>query len=100
MTWWHLVALAAVAYAFKALGLVVLGQALLRGRAVHLVQLLPAALLAALVAVQTLGDGQELSVDARGAGVAFAGVAVWRRWSFTVVVIGASAVTALTRWLL
>lgn len=99
MTWWHLLALAAIAYAFKALGLVVLGSALVRGRAVHLVQLLPPALLAALVAVQTLSDGQQLSVDARLAGMAFAGLAVWRRWSFTVVVIGAAVVTALTRWL-
>ena len=38
-------------------------------------------------------------VGAGAAGLAFAGVAVWRRWPFTVVVIGAAVVTALLRWI-
>lgn len=97
MSWWHLGLLAVIAYAFKALGLVGLGSAPLRGRAVHVVRLLPPALLAALVAVESASDGQQLVLDARLLGLAFAGVAVWRRWPFTVVVIGAAAVTALAR---
>lgn len=97
MSWFHLVALAATAYAFKAVGLVVLGRMSLRGRAVDVVRLLPAALLAALVAVQTVAVGRDLVLDARVAGVAFAGLAVWRRWPFTVIVIGAAAVTAAIR---
>ena len=55
--------------------------------------LLPVALLAALVAVQTLGDGEELVVDARVAGVAVAGVLLALRAPFLVVILGA-AVTA------
>src|SRR5690606_15934147 len=49
VSWWQLGALAAIAYAFKVLGLVGLGSAPLRGRAAQVVGLLPPALLAALV---------------------------------------------------
>jgi uncharacterized membrane protein len=98
VTWPQLLGLAAVSYALKALGLVVLGSAPPRGRAADAVRLLPAALLAALVATQTFSEGEQLVLDARAVGLAFAGVAVWRRWPFTVVVIGAAAVTALCRW--
>ena len=55
--------------------------------------LLPVALLAALVAVQTLADGTRLAVDARLAGVAVAGVLLALRAPFLVVILGA-AVTA------
>ena len=99
MSWPQLLGLAAVSYALKALGLVVLGAAPPRGRAADVVRVLPAALLAALVAVQTFSDGRALVLDARAMGLAFAGFAVWRRWPFTVVVIGAAAVTALVRWI-
>lgn len=98
MSWWLLLALAATAYLFKAVGLLVLGAAPLTGRAVRVVQLLPAALLAALAAVQTFSTGQNLTVDPRAAGLAFGGLAVWRRWPFAVVVVGAAAVTAAVRW--
>jgi uncharacterized membrane protein len=97
VTWPQLLGLAAISYALKALGVLVLGSAPPKGRAADAVRLLPAALLAALVAVQTFSDGDQLMVDARAAGIAFAAVAVWRRWPFTVVVIGAAAVTALVR---
>lgn len=99
MSWVALSALAVLAYAFKALGLVVLGGTKLTGRATRLVQLLPAALLAALVAVQTFSDGARLVLDARSVGLGFAAVAVWRRWPFVVAVIGAAAVTAAVRWI-
>lgn len=55
--------------------------------------LLPVALLAALVAVQTVGDGTRLALDARLAGVAVAGVLLALRAPFLVVILGA-AVTA------
>ena len=53
--------------------------------------LLPVALLAALIGVQTFGDGQSLVIDARLGGVLVAGFAVWRRWPFLVVVALAAA---------
>ncbi len=99
MSWVVILTLAAVSYALKAVGVVLLGSARLRGRAVDVVGLLPPALLAALVAVQTFSDAQRVVLDARAAGLAFAGLAVWRRLPFAVVVVGAAVVTALVRWI-
>ena len=61
--------------------------------------LIPVALLAALVAVQVWSDGPSLTLDARTAGLAFAVVALLLRASFLVVVVGAAAVAALIRLL-
>jgi CP family cyanate transporter-like MFS transporter len=54
-------------------------------------------LLSALVAVQTFSTGSALVLDARAAGLAVAGVAVWRRAPFLVVVGLAALTTALVR---
>jgi hypothetical protein len=59
--------------------------------------LLPLALLAALVVVQTFSDGRSIVVDARAAGLAAAGLAVYRRAPFIVVVALAAATAALVR---
>ncbi len=56
-----------------------------------------AALLAALTAQQTFGDGHELVLDARVAGVAAAAVALVLRAPFLVVVAAAVVVTAGVR---
>ncbi len=97
MSWVLILVLAAIAYAFKAVGLVVLGERELTGAALRAVRLLPPALLAGLVAVQTFADGRSLVLDARAAGLALAGIGVWRRWPFVVIVVGAAAVTAAVR---
>jgi hypothetical protein len=97
MSWWAIAVLAAAAYAMKALGLVVLGPRAAGGPALRLVALLPAALLPALVAVNTFDGGRRLVLDARAAGLAVAIVAVWRRAPFLVVVLLAAAATALVR---
>ena len=52
--------------------------------------LIPVALLAALVAVQVFADGRPPVVDARLAGLAFAVVALLLRAPFLVVVFGAA----------
>jgi len=62
--------------------------------------LLPIALLAALIAIQTFSDGRHLVIDARAAGLGAAVVAVLLRAPFLVVVIAACATAALTRLLL
>jgi branched-subunit amino acid transport protein len=59
--------------------------------------LLPVALLSALVATGTFATGQELTVDARAAGLAVAAVAVLVRAPFLVVIVAACAATALVR---
>lgn len=65
----------------------------------RLMGLLPASLLAALVAVQTMGSGTSLALDARAIGVAAAAVAVLLRAPFGAVVLIGAAVTATVRWL-
>ena len=94
MSWTALLVLAAGAYGFKVLGLVVLGGRQLPAPLARCVALLPAALLPALIAVQTLDGGERLVLDARIAGVAAAAVAVWRRLPFAAVLVVAMAVTA------
>ena len=63
----------------------------------RLAALLPVALLAALTAQQTFGDGQQLVLDARAAGLAAAALALVLRAPFLVVVGVAVAVTAVAR---
>jgi branched-subunit amino acid transport protein len=98
VSWWVLIALAAGAYGFKALGLIVLGGRELPMPLTRVVALLPAALLAALIAVQTFtGPGRSLVIDARAAGVGAACVVAWRKGPFVAVILVAAAVTALVR---
>ena len=59
--------------------------------------LLPVALLSALVATQTFATGQDLTLDARAAGLAVAAAAVLLRAPFLVVVVGAAGATAVVR---
>ena len=59
--------------------------------------LLPPALLAALVGMQTFTSGNDLTIDARAAGVIIGGLAVWRRAPFWAVVVLAASVTAFVR---
>lgn len=86
-------------FAMKSAGPVVLGARALPIGVQRVVDLLPAALLAALAVVSTVGDGQSINVDARAVGLVVAGVALWRRAPFVVVVVVASAATAVTRML-
>ena len=97
MSWTAILALAAGTYALKAAGPVLLGGRELPPLVARVADLLPAALLAALVAVQGLTAGGGLAVDARAAGVAAALVVAWRRGSFLLIVAVAVAVTALVR---
>jgi branched-subunit amino acid transport protein AzlD len=92
-----LIVLASGTYALKAAGPLVLGDRALPAGLRYFVDLLPAALLAALTIVATVGDGRAVALDARVVGLVVAGLALWRRAPFVVVVILASAATALTR---
>ena len=56
--------------------------------------LLGAALLAALVVTNALADGDRLHVGADTAGVAVAGLLLWRRVHLLVAVVAAAVVTA------
>ena len=94
-------ALAVGTLVLKAIGPVTASGRELPPVARRLTQLLPAALLAALVATQTLGDGRSLTLDARVVGVAAGAIAVVFRAPFPVVVLigaGAAAITRALGW--
>jgi branched-subunit amino acid transport protein len=98
---WLVVVLVGVAtVVIKSIGPVLLGGRELPPRIGSLIRLLAPALLAALVAINTFGEGRSLVVDERVLGVAAAGVAIWRRAPVLLVVVIAAAVTAVTRSLL
>ncbi len=94
-----LLALAAGTYAMKAVGPILSSGRPLPLRAGQLAHLLPAALLAALVATQTIASGTTLQLDARVAGLAAAAVCVWMKAPFAVVVLAGASVTATVRML-
>ena len=98
MTWWVLLAFAAGAYGFKALGVFGLAR-VTTGPLEHLVAVLPAALFAALIVVQTVGEGTPTEIWTRVAGVTAGGIAHWRRAPLLVVIVVAAGVTALLRQL-
>jgi uncharacterized membrane protein len=96
--WTLVIATAAGCYLFKLAGYLVPARAVQHARVRRLVELLPVALLAALVVVEALGDGRRLHFDGpRLAGLAVGAVAVWRRAPFLVVVVLAGLTAALLR---
>ena len=97
MTWTALVALSAISYALKASGPVLAGGRRLGPQVRQPLDLVAVPLLAALILVQTLGDGHRLVLDARAPALAVAAILVWRRAPFLVVVLAAAATAALLR---
>lgn len=97
MSWTLVLTLGLGAYAFKVLGLVVIGARELPPVVERCLALIPAALLSALIIKDTFSTGQELVLDARAAGVAVAAFAVWRRAPIVLVIVLGAAVTALVR---
>lgn len=81
----------------KLLGYLLPGTVLSRPLAMRIATLMPVALLAGLVTVQTFAEGQRLVVDARLAGLAVAVVALLLRAPFLVVVLVAAGAAALLR---
>jgi len=98
--WAVVLGAAAACYLLKLAGLSVPQVVLDNPRVRRVAALLPIALLAALIAIQTFSDGRHLVIDARAAGLGAAVVAVLLRAPFLVVVIAACATAALTRLLL
>jgi branched-subunit amino acid transport protein len=97
-TAWALVGLCAVVTALiKGAGPFALGGRDLPAWFGRVIELMAPALLAALVCVATFSEGHELRAGAETAGVAVAGVLLWRGASVIVGVAVAAAVTALLR---
>lgn len=97
MSWGALLGLAAISYALKAIGPLVLGGREPSAAAARLLALVAVPLLAALVVVQTFASGERLVLDARAPALAVAGVCVWRRAPFLVTVLAAAATAASLR---
>jgi branched-subunit amino acid transport protein len=94
-TTWLIVLLVGVAtVALKGLAPVLLGERALPAPVARVSGALAPALLAALVAVQTVGDEHGLTVDPRVAGVAAAAVALLLRARLLVVLVSSAAVAA------
>jgi branched-subunit amino acid transport protein len=97
VSWPALLVFAAVSYALKAVGPLALGDREPPPRVARVLALLAVPLLAALIVVQTFGDGERLVLDARVPALAVAAVCVWRGAPFLVTVVAAAAVAALLR---
>lgn len=97
MIWAPLLAASAACYVLKLAGLSMPQRVLQDSRIQRTVPLLPVALLAGLIAINTFSSGMHLVLDARAAALAVAGAAVLLRAPFLVVVVLAAATAALVR---
>jgi branched-subunit amino acid transport protein len=92
--WIAIAALTVICFAIKAVGPVALGGRELPEWANSLILLLPAALLSALVVVETFAHGKSLELDARAPALAVAAVALALRASMLVVLLAAALTAA------
>ena len=97
MTWTLILLLALGAYAFKVLGLVIIGDRPLPAVLERCLNLIPAALIAALIVKDTFSVGQHLQIDARAAGIGAAVAAAWSRAPLIMVIVIGAGVTAAVR---
>lgn len=97
MSWTVVIVLACGAYALKATGLVGVGVRDFPVRVRHVIALIPAAVLAALIVKDTFTVGHDVQIDARAVGVAVACVAVWRKVPLWIVIVLSCAATAAVR---
>jgi uncharacterized membrane protein len=97
MIWAPLLVACAACYVIKLAGLSMPQRVLQDPRIQRTVPLLPVALLAGLIAINTFSSGMHLVLDARAAALVVAGVVVLLRAPFLVVVVAAAATAALVR---
>jgi branched-subunit amino acid transport protein len=99
VTWVAILATAAGCYVLKLTGLSVPTKVLDQPLVQRIADLMPVALLSALIGVQVFGEGGRLVLDARVVGLAVAVVALVLRAPFIVVVFSAALAAALVRLL-
>ncbi len=100
MTTLSIIALVVAVWGQRLLGAFVIGPVLSRRPIVaRAMGLLPAAVVMAVIIQLTVAEGKSLVFDARLAGMAAAGILVWRRAPFIAVVLAAAAATAAIRLL-
>jgi uncharacterized membrane protein len=96
-TWAAVLGACAACFVLKLGGYLAPHAWLERPRVVRVAGLVTVALLAALVAVQTLATGRSLQLDARVPALGVAALLLWRRAPFVVVVAAAAVTAALLR---
>jgi branched-subunit amino acid transport protein len=97
VTWVAIIGAGLGCYLLKLAGMSLPPRVLRRPFVERVADLIPVALLAALIAVQVFADGQHLTVDARAVGLGAAAVALVLRAPFLVVVFVAALTAALVR---
>lgn len=98
MTLWTAILVASIiCVALKTLGYLLPQRFVSAPRPARIADLLTVSLLSALVAVQTLGSGQAIEVDARVPAVMVAGGLLLLRAPFLVVVVAAALTAGLLR---
>jgi branched chain amino acid efflux pump len=97
MTWPAIVLLAAASYLLKAVGPLFVGARELPPRVGELLDIAAVPLLAALILVQTVSTAGSFTFDARVPALGVAGVLIWRRAPFPLVVVAAAATAAALR---
>jgi len=98
MTWWWAILGAGIGcYLLKLAGMSIPARVLERPLVERIADLIPVALLAALIAVQVFASGSHLTIDARAAGLGVAVIALLLRAPFLVVVFAAALTAALLR---
>jgi len=93
--WSAVIGASVLAFAFKYIGQSIPQSLLTNPRVARIADLVPTALLAGLVAVQTIAEKTTLVIDQRLAGLAVAATALMLRANFLVMLIAATATSAL-----
>lgn len=100
MTLWHWIVLACVvAFLTKWIGYAVPERWLQNPRMTHIAACMTVALLASLTVMNTFAAGQQLVWDARVVALLVAGIALWLRAPFLLVVVLGAVSAALWRFL-
>ena len=97
MSWTAVLLLCAAAYALKLVGAVAAGRVDGGSAAAGRLDVLVVPVIAGLIAVQVLGDGKVLVIDARLPALLVAAVLIWRKAPLLLVVVAAAATAALLR---
>lgn len=97
MSWALVLALSGAAYGLKLLGAVIIGQRTMPPAIERCLLLIPAALLAGLIAKDTFTTGQSIGIDARAFGLAVAAVATWKKLPFAVIIVLGVGTVAVIR---
>lgn len=94
MMWGAVIGASILAFLFKYIGQSIPQSVLANPRVAKIADLIPTALLAGLVAVQTFANKSELVIDQRLAGLAVAAIALYLRANFLVMLIAATLTSA------